>query len=312
MMFKNSLKLITANFTTVWKLILYYIIVCALIVGLIYPVSGTLYEGLNAGGAVDSLFDCATSLNASSHIFNLLQNLYVALTSIFSAFITLFSTHTFVAIYSCFVVFYLMPFLFGLADLPVQETLYGYMSSLTRYGFLHCYIRKFGKSALFQLFKDLIMLPINCLLIYVFVQILSLTTLGGPIIYAIPFIVVIVMCILTTLKVTLFSGWIPACVVYDCNMFVGLAKGFTAIFRRFWKSFSTVLMFMFCIFAVNYLFGTFAFIITIPTSIMLLNIFGMVMFYGSQGMRYYVDLDTIVSPRKLEEKDEFRKIKNLI
>ena len=312
MMFKNSMKLLTANFATVWKLILYYILVSGIVVGLIYPVYGTLYEGLNVNGAVTSLVECITSLNVASNLFVLLETLFVSLIGIFDALILMFSTHTFVAIYITFIVLYFFPFLLGLADFPIQETLYGYMSSLTKYGFMHSYIRKFGKSALFQLFKNLIMLPVNVLLIYIFIQTLKISTLNGVIIYFTPFITVIVMCVLAGLKRTFFAGWIPACVVYDCNMFSGLIKGFKAVFRRFWKTFSTALILLLCIFAINYLFGFFAFLITIPISIMVLNIFEMVMFYGSQGMRYYVDLDTIVSPKKLEEKDTFNKVKNII
>ena len=311
-MFKNSFKLLTANFSTVWKLVLYYLIVIALLVGLIYPVYDLILPALNAQGAITNLLETAKNLNISSNIPQIFNSIFSGLGLIFSAIFALFTTNFWLAFYIVFIVFYLMPFLFGLADLPIQETLFGYMSSLTKYGFVNSYVRKLGKSALFQLFKCLIMLPVNALIIYVLYQTLSLTTVGGIMVYFLPFIFVIVFCLLLALKRTLFSGWVPAIVVYDCNMFIGLTRGFKALFRRFWKSLSTALIMMLCIFAVNYLFGTFAFLITIPVSIMLLNVFEMVMFYGSQGMRYYVDLETIVTPKRLEEKDSFRKIKNII
>ena len=311
-MFKNSFKLLTANFSTVWKLVLYYLIVIALLVGLVYPVWHLLFPALNADGAITSLLETAKDINISSNIPQMFNDVFSGLSLIFNAIFALFTTNFALAFYIVFVVFYLMPFLFGLADLPIQETLFGYMSSLTKYGFVNAYIRKLGKSALLQLFKCFIMLPVNALIIYLLYQTLSLTAIGGIMIYFLPFIFVIVFCLLLALKRTLFSGWVPAIVVYDCNMFVGLTRGFKALFRRFWKSLSTALIMMLCIFAVNYLFGTFAFLITIPVSIMLLNVFEMVMFYGSQGMRYYVDLETIVTPTKLEENDSFRKIKNII
>lgn len=312
MMFKNSFKLLMAKFSTLWELVLYYIIVCAILFAFIFPFSGTLIENLQVGGHLENLYKCAINFNVSVNLFSWFKILYVSLVGVFYNFIAMLGTNTLLGIYVLVVLFFIIPFLFGLAKLPLEESLYGYMSSLTRYGFFHSFIRKFPKSARLSLFRTLICLPINLLFVYIFVLALKVTTFGGVFAMVSPFIAVAAMCILASLKATLFAGWIPACVVYNCNMFVGLAKGFKAVFRRFWRSLSTALVMMVIIFAVNYLFSSFAFIISIPISIMLLNIFEMVMFYGSQGMRYYVDLDTIVTPKKLEELDSFSKIKDLI
>ena len=301
-----------AKFSSIWELILYYIFVCAILFALIFPFAGDLNESLQIGGHLDKLYKCAINFNVSTNLFSLLKLLYNSIVGVFINFIAMFATNTFVAIYTSVVLCFVMPFLFDLSKLPLEESIYGYMSSLTRYGFLHSFIRKFSKSARLSLFKTLITMPINLLFVYIFVLTLKVTTFGAEFAIATPFIAVAVMCILASIKVTLFAGWIPAIVVYDCNMFVGLKKGFKAVFRRFWRTLSTALIMMVLIFAVNYLFSSFAFIISIPISIMLLNIFEMVMFYGSQGRRYYVDLDTIVSPKKLEEIDSFRKIKNII
>ena len=312
MMFKNSMKLLFANFGTVWKTMVYYILVSALVVGLVYPVWGMLGNALNADGAMTSLFDSIMSVNIATNLPATLADLYVGLSALFNGLLSLFTTNVWLAIYISFLVFYFIPFLYGLADLPIQETLFGYMSSLTKYGYAHSFVRKLGKSALLQLFKCLIMLPFSALIIFLVMQILSLSTLGGAIIYILPFLLIFTICVFYALKRTLFSGWIPAIVVYDCNIFVGLGRGFKAVLRRFWKVLSNAAIIMLIIFALNYIFGLPAIFIIAPLSIMILNIFEMVMFYGSQGMRYYVDLDTIVTPKKLEESDSFRKTKNII
>ena len=271
-----------------------------------------LGDAFNADGAMTSLFDSIMSINIATNLPATLADLYVGLSALFNGLLSLFTTNVWLAIYISFLVFYLIPFLYGLADLPIQETLYGYMSSLTKYGYAHSFVRKLGKSALLQLFKCLIMLPFSALIIFLVMQILGLSTLGGAIIYIIPFLLILTICVFYAFKRTLFSGWIPAIVVYDCNIFVGLGRGFKAVFRRFWKVLSNAAIIMLIIFALNYIFGLPAIFIIAPLSIMILNIFEMVMFYGSQGMRYYVDLDTIVTPKKLEENDSFRKTKNII
>ncbi|MCI5797732.1 MAG: hypothetical protein MR024_03855 [Firmicutes bacterium] len=312
MMFKNSMKLLFANFSTIWKTMVYYILVTALFVGLLYPVWGLLGEYLNADGAMTKLFDSIMSINIASNLPATLSELYVGLSALFNGILTLFTTNVWLAIYISFIVFYLIPFLYGLTDLPIQETLFGYMSSLTKYGYAHSFVRKLGKSALLQLFKCLIMLPFSALIVFIVMQILSLATLGGAIIYILPFLLIISICVFFAFKRTLFSGWIPAIVVYDCNIFVGLSRGFKAVFRRFWKILSNALIIMLILFGLNYIFGLPAIFIIGPLSNLILNIFEMVMFYESQGMRYYVDLDTIVTPKKLEESDSFRKTKNII
>lgn len=312
MMFKNSMKLLFANFSTVWKTMVYYLLVTALLFGLVYPVWDNIIQYFNADNALTSLFNNVMSINIASNLPILIRDVYVGLSIFLGGLVSLFTTNVWLAIYISFVIFYLIPFLYGLADLPIQETLYGYMSSLTKYSFAHCFVRKLGKSALLQLFKCFIMLPLNVLMIFVIMQILSLTNYGGILIYILPFVTIFALCIYFAFKHTLFCGWIPAIVVYDCNIFVGLSQGIKAVFRRFWKILSNALIIILIIFALNYLFGLPAVFIIAPLSIMILNIFEMVAFYGSQGMRYYVDLDTIVSPKKLEESDSFKKVKNII
>ena len=160
--------------------------------------------------------------------------------------------------------------------------------------------------------KQLILLPFNILIVLAFVYTLRLVTLASWVVYIMPLLLVSIVVILSALKKTIFSGWSPAIVVYDCNMFKGFKKGVKAVSRRFLKVFSTALMIMLISIAVTYLFGTFVFPIIFPLFVSFFYVFEMVMFYGSQGMRYYVDLDTILSPKRLEESDSFKKVKYLI
>lgn len=312
MMFKNSTKLLAANFSMVWKLILYYVIVCGITIGLIAPFFGTIAQHFNSGGNLSEIANLLTNFNISINPFDLIANLNGLLTTFLSLFISFFSTNPAVAFYICFVLFYLFPFLLGLADLPIGQNLFGYMSSLTRYSFVGSYLNFFARSVRFQLFKTLIVLPFNLIIVLAFIFTLRLSLIGGAIIYFVPFIVVGVLVVLTALKKSFFSGWAPAIVVYDCNMFKGFVKGCKAVFRRFLRIFSTALIIMLLSIALNYLFGTFAFPVIVPLFVAFFYVFEMVMFFGSQGMRYYVDLDTILSPKRLEESDSFSKVKNII
>ena len=311
MMFKNSNKLLMANFGAVWKTLLYFIIVFGVIIGVVAPVYSNLINHFNASGDLSNLFKTAISLNVSSDLFGMISEIFATFNSIIANFFILFKTQTFLAIYLTFILFYLIPFLFNLASLPLEETLFGFMSSLTKYSFTHAYIRKFGKSILIQLFKTLILLPFNIFILYVDFKLLSLYYLPNMI-YFLPFVILVTTCALLAIKETFLSGWIPAVVVYNYNMFKAFDLGIKAVFRRFGRAFSTAFVIIFLFFVATYILTPCSAVITFPVLFVVINIFEMVMFYGSQGMKYYVDLDTIVSPKRLAEVDSFRKVKDLI
>lgn len=312
MMFKNSVKLLIANFSTVWKLILYYLIVIGIIIGLIAPFFSVLGAEFNATGTLDRLGELLSTFNVSINFIGFVTELNVILVSIVNTFLTLFVTHTWIAIYLVILITYIVPVLFGLADLPVGQTLFGYMSSLTKYNFAGSYLSMLGRSIRFQLFKNLIFLPINILIAIVFIATLRLSAIGGLMFYFLPIIIILSSLVLISLKKTIFSGWLPAIVVYDCNMFVALGKGIRAVFRKFFRIFSNAFVITLLVFALAYLFGTYALLVITPLAMMLFYVFEMVGFYSSQGMRFYVDLDTIVKPKLLEECDSFKKVKDII
>ena len=207
MMFKNSIKLLMANFGAVWKTLLYFIIIAAIIVGIVAPVYGPLATHFNAGGDLTNLFKTAISINVSSDFFGMLAGLFETISSIVANFILLFKTNISLAIYLTFLIFYIIPFLFNLATLPLEETLFGFMSSLTKYSFTHAYIRKLGKSILIQLFRSLIVLPINFLILYVDFKLLSLVYIPNMV-YFLPFLLLIATCVLMAASQTFLSGWL--------------------------------------------------------------------------------------------------------
>ena len=312
MMFKNSTKLFIANFSIFWKLILYYVLVCGVTVGLIAPFFGVLSTHFSQGGNISDIASLLTSFNVSINPFSMILELNNVVLVFVDLILSFFVLYPGIATYLFIVVFFVFPFLLGLADLPVGNSLFGYMSSLTRYSFVGSYLRLFGRSVRFQLFKTLINLPINLAIIITFIFSLRLTAVGGLMVYFLPFIIIAILIVLISLKKTVFAGVMPAKVVYDCNMFKAYRKGFKAVFRRFFKVFSNALAITVIFSLITYLFGTFAFPVLIPFFASFFYVFEMIVFYGSQGMRYYVDLDTIVSPKRLEENDTFKKVKNII
>ena len=272
MMFRNSVKLLFSNFATVWKLLLYYLIITLIVVGLVAPVVSTL---------VACIMDY-------------------------------FVIHTWLAVYLTFLFVVLLPFLYELGGIAAGEILYGYMSSQAKVNFTGRIFSSVRKSFKYILAKLLIATPINILIFYLVVKVFGLTSLDGTIKFAVPLIITLVLCLLFTLRLVLFSGWLPALIVNDCGVWSAFARGIRAVGRRFFRTFSTMLVFVLLNICIDVLFGSIAFLLLVPLGVYFVYIIDFVMFYGSQGMRYYVDADTIISPKRLEEVDRFSRCKDII
>lgn len=311
-MFRNSGKLLFANFSTVWKVLLYYIIITLIGVGLVAPVFGSIGDILGRHDFYESLIELLSTFNIGNNILSSFATLSNVLATFAQCIVEYFVVYTANAIYLAVLFVIIMPFLYGLSSIAVGETLYGYMSSQAKVHFTGRLFSSIGKSVKYVLTKILIATPINLVLAFVVFQTFRLTTLQGPIKFAVPLFITIILCVLFAVRILIFSGWLPALIVNDCGVFEALKRGVKAVNRCFFKALSTLLVSIFIVFAVILLLGSIGLVIVFPIGLILFYVFSFVLFYEGHGMRYYVDGDTIITPKRLEEVDKFSKCKDLI
>ena len=312
MMFKNSIKLLMSNFSSVWKLLLYKIIVIAIVVGLFCATLNFLNTLTTITQLTNNIFTFLSSCNFSTTPLDILANLFNVGQSLYNVVLEMIAEMPYVFAYILALIFVILPFLWHLSDVAVSETLYGYMSSQTKYGFMGALVRKLNTASLYALIFTVIVLPFNVIFIAGFVKILLLSSIGGLLLYFLPFLLILYTIIYFSLRTTLLSGWVPAITVNNCNAITGFKKGLKALLRRFFRVWSTSIVIMLAFMGFVSFFGSFGFFVALPVACLLISIFGMVMFFESQGMRYYVDMDTILTPKKLEQTDKINKLKNLI
>ena len=101
-------------------------------------------------------------------------------------------------------------------------------------------------------------------------------------------------------------------IVYDVNVFKAFGIGQRAILRRGARVFSTAFVIYLLAIVLSLILGVYAIIIILPIALPFSHIFEMTAFFSSQGMRFYVDLDTILTPKKLEEVDKIEKAKFIL
>ncbi len=310
-MFKNSLKLFIANFSVFWKLLLYKIIVVCICALLFIPVIPSWEQSLNSVNFVKLLTSFATN-NVFLNTTTLLNNLFILVDAFVNAMGILFTINTFAFFYSIVIVFLILPFLLGLSSVPTGEGLYSYMASLSKSSFTATFLSKLKISCIYSIFRALITLPFVAILTVTLYWLLYLTTLGGLFIIILPIIIVIYFVLMVSLLVTTFCGWMPATVVFNISPTQSFKKGIKAVSRRYFRVFSSVFVIIFFATIFSLMLTSFSLIALIPLASVAIIMLEMVMFFESQGMRYYVDLDTIISPKKLEQCDKFTKVKNII
>lgn len=311
MMFKNSLKLFVANFSVFWKLLLYKIIIIGICVSLLIPTFKYWGESLESVNFAEMLTNFATK-TIFLNISNLLNNLFLLVDAFCEAISIMTNSYLFMFLYTLFVVLIVLPFLFGLSSIPTGEGLYSYMASLSKSSFMATFVSKLGVSCVYSICRTLITLPFVVLFVLGAYWILYLTTLSGLIQLFLPIIFVIYFVFMATLILTTLCGWMPATVVFNINPTKSFFKGLKAVFRRYFRVFSSIFVIIFFATLFSLMLTSFSLIVLLPLTSVAILMLEMVMFFESQGMRYYVDLDSIVSPKKLEQCDKFNKVKNII
>ena len=302
MIFRNTFRLLLSNFSNVWKMLVYYCICVALtfcVCGvLIHPIIVKLSEAnvfQDFAEAVNGLFSATPTTTAIS-----LQEVgRVALSILLSKELVA----NFIIL--CFWLAIVFPFTLDLAQLPMGEVLYGYMSSQTKYGFTGRFIKTIGKSAEYSIIRIFMTLLFNVCILGLTYLIVKIATYGNPLYLGLDILLLAVMFVVIALKYSLFSCWMPAISVLDMGVFEALRQNFRCISRRFGSIFSNCLLLVMSAFVFNLIFGVFSFtvsfVISLPLTAFVFVVFQMVSFFSVQGMRFYVYPDLFISPKTFEE-----------
>ena len=308
MMFKNSLKLLCTNFDKVWKLLVYHILSMAVCFGFLAIFYGDFISIAKIAfndAELGNVFQSGTIFGSS---------IATALTNI-ANFVIIFFKDLFVlnvglGIYFCFIVFYLFPLLMNMGKYVTCEMMYGYMSSCQKQSFTGIYLKTLKSSLAYASLKTIYSIPFNALIV---LSMWGLTRIDNKVFdYIMPIMFVIVPALLMAFKEVFNSGWSPAKVVYNHNILSSFTIGVRAVFRRGARVFSTSFIINLLAIVLSMILGVYSIIIILPLISPLLHIFEMVMFFSSQGMRFYVEADRIISPKKLEEVDKIEDAKFLL
>ena len=312
MMLRNTIKLGFANASNIWKLLLYRFLCLLCVLGLTTVIAWPIINVL-----IKDNFFVNLQKSFEGMIFNInFEKLFLTIDNVFKNFAEIIANHGLVlqSILCLIFVIVLISFLEEYASLSIHDCVGGYMSSLTKYGFTNCYISNFGKSTLLALSKLVTSLPIN-LIIWLGSYFLASTLYAKIGVFAVV-LSFFLLILFVSLKHTIFCGWKPAYLIHNERVFVSLKRGIRMVLKRFFRTLSGFLILMLAIFIINIFALTFTagvgLLVTLPLSTILIVILEQVVYRELLGMRYYIDAEHIISPKKLEQQDSFSKMKDII
>lgn len=316
-MISETTKVFMRNSGLVWR-ILPYMLGCILIVGGIAVASCySLFEKLaDAGfftqlGALlnDSIFNVRLD-----ELFNSLSALLLVLGELIAENIAVFVPLTVLLV---LIISIGMSFFMGLAELAIADCLYSNMASNSRLSFGSCFIKNLGKSAKLQLTKLLIVLPVDLLIVASIIGVLLLYTVQNAIItFITPFILVLVLVVLIALRQTLFCMWASCMTVHNRSAFGALKESFVCMSKNFGTILSSQLVMTLIYVGVNIATCLFTasvgLLLTIPATILFSATLGQVAYFSTNGLKFYIDENKIISPKKKEDWEHLNALKDII
>lgn len=316
MLYKNAFKLVMSNTKLVWKVLLFLLINSIVIIGLLYVFSLPIIEVLSDHNWFGELQSIYYSFLNNMSIADFVNQISGAIKDFVDIIVANSDTLLVNIIFFIFTLFFVNTFLNGFYGLVIANIMYNYMSNKIKYGFMASFIETFYKNIKYNLLNIVTKLPIDIAIYAIVIMAFELFSLGGAYAFFAPFIIVLAFIVLRALKLTYFTSWAPAIIIFDKTIAKDIDKGLLVTRRKLKRVFSESLYVILTVFALNVFVGFATFgvglIITIPFSIVLVSCFNMVVFYSSYGMRYYVDETNVIVPKKLEQTDELSSVKYVI
>lgn len=315
MMYKNTFKLLLANFTKVWRVLLYVLVTGAITIGLAIAVGFPIYKVLLDRGIFVEFSDYYMEFINHLDLLGFFTNIGLWMERFVEVIIENIST-LWLPITGLVLMFIVIgAILVSVYKFATTSCVNYYMNSSVNHNFGSALVSHFTKNIGFQILNLIILLPINLGIAYLVIMSLNMLTNANLMFWA-PFVAMAIFVVLNALKVTIFGGWIPAMIVKNKNVFSGLKECFRVMGRRFIYTFGSALAMILTLVFVNIFGGICTFgvglIITIPATLVAIQIFNMVAYYTAIGQRYYVDATNVCAPKRQEFTDKFNNHKYIV
>ena len=291
MSIKNAVKNLVSHFGLVWSMLVYYLLFAALITGLSLPFIMPVMRELSDAGVFTELkaaYDALFGEGGFTVVTDTFYEAYQALTGVFTdndavAALTVW--------FFVLIVVIAFRFFLGLHEIPMMTVIDGAMSCNCIYGFGGKFFSTLWLSVRYSFAKLLVTVLIDAVIGGIAYGIIL--AVGNN--WALPFVLTLVMVVLSALRSTLLSCW-ASCIVNEGH---GVARGFFRAAKIAFRNFGAIYSMLLVSILIMLSLGAFITLFTLGVGmIIILPLFSAytgylnaTMYYNKLGKRYYVDGD---------------------
>jgi hypothetical protein len=283
---------------------------------LVYFSVKPIYSLLTQTGFISSIVETYMDFKSSLNLAELFESFVHIFTSFYHIVMDNMTTLWIYFVLLGVTLILINPYLVNLASMPISNSLHYYMGSMTKHGFFLSFSDVVKKNMFVQLIYYLVTMPFNILILLIFLFSLKLFSISFAWSLFAVLIITVLMSLILAFRNILFVSWIPTIVVQNYGVWKSLRKSIKGVFRKFGKAFINMFYLILTIIFINVSVAVFTLtiglIITIPASYVVYNCFGMSLVYETQGMRYYIDTYSVVTPRKKEISDKLVEMKYIV
>ena len=296
MTYKNSMKLLTSNFSFVWKQLAYNIVRLAIIIGLVVAVSNPIVKVLVQNNLPEKFANAWQLIytNFGEFLHELKQTIVLFTQTISENMASIWYS---ICLFF-FVVLFVNNFLKNFGKYAMTDVAQNCFTSLNKKGFCQSLISNFGAASKYALAKFLLDLPFDFLkMLFISIYCMALDSVvlaifglsALAIMYTITF----------ALQISFYNSIAIEMIGGRKNPFAAILRGYKST-KDFFKNYSNAIVIVLTIILVNVIVGVFTFgaglLITLPASNILVIIFELISYYGGVGQRYYLSTTIIVDP----------------
>jgi hypothetical protein len=304
MSIKNSIKLLLNNFSTVWKILIYQIIVfavsLALLAGFVLPNLIYIYNSVSGTGLFQNAINVANAFLERGDLTQSIEAFKVSLESA-SAVMAENASRLVLSYLFIFIILIFSNLLSGMSGLAVSDMINGDMSANAKYGFMSRFIITMGKNIKYQLARLVTEIPAYIVIAFCVWQCFSLlfNYIG---IFSLFFAFALLIIMLSFMQ-AFFCLWLPQITVEGTKIFPSIAMGVKKIKPHYLQTVSGFAFINVFLVFMNMMLAFFTcgagLLLSVPMSTFFIIIYRLVVYYDINGLKYYVDSNTIISPKEL-------------
>ena len=296
MSYRNSLKLLISNFSTVWKQLLYMLIISTLCFGLAYATLIPTINVLRAEGVLgefSAIFE--TIYTAPKDLITACRDAFIHMSNVINANGASLWASILFSILFAYVLFNILKYV---SFYNVSYVMQMKMTSFVEVGYTRSLISNFTDALRYAFSRFVYSLPFEILKMLIIFTYLKFATSPLSIILGL-FLSSMILIMVYAIEISIFVGHAPTMLEKngEISAFKAFLQGNKVVFKNYAKVVSNSIVVALSIIVLNIFLGVFTIgaglFITIPMSIVFKSIFELASYLGSKGERYYVAENTI-------------------